>query len=224
MEERTAIDDDEPAFASRHITPHPRDLYAARRRELLGQRPSTVWLTGLSGAGKSTIAFALESRLLGIGQLAYVLDGDGLRQGINANLGFSESDRQENVRRTAEIAAMFNDAGIIAIVALISPTRAGREAARGIVGTDRFLEVHVSTELAVCEGRDPKGLYQKVRAGLIANFTGISADYESPVAPALSLDTAGASAEDCVARLVDMLLPQFDRNEKNEEVMLSASC
>ncbi len=222
MEERTAIDDDKPAYASRHITPHPRNVHAARRRELLGQRPSTVWLTGLSGAGKSTIAFALESRLLELGQLATVLDGDGLRQGINADLGFSGSDREENVRRTAEIAALFNDAGIIAIVALISPTRAGREVARGIVGADRFLEVHVSTELAICERRDPKGLYQKVRAGLIANFTGISADYESPVAPALSLDTAEASAEDCVARLVEMLLPQFDRGVENAEVSLPA--
>jgi adenylylsulfate kinase len=219
MEERTAIDDDEPVFMPRHITPHPRNVHAARRRELLGQRPATVWLTGFSGAGKSTIAVALENRLLELGQLATVLDGDGLRQGINADLGFSESDREENVRRTAEIAALFNAAGVIVIVALISPTTAGREAARSIIGADRFLEVHVATELAVCERRDPKGLYQKVRAGLIANFTGISANYQPPVAPALSLDTAQASAEDCVARLVDMLLPQFDRSAKNDEAL-----
>jgi adenylylsulfate kinase len=142
-----------------------------------------------------------------------------LRQGINADLVFSESDREENVRRTAEIAALFNAAGVIVIVALISPTTAGREAARSIIGADRFLEVHVATELAVCERRDPKGLYQKVRAGLIANFTGISANYQPPVVPALSLDTAQASAEDCVARLVDMLLPQFDRSAKNDEAL-----
>lgn len=228
MEERAAIDDAErfsaciaqrygSVFPSSDITRHPRNLHLARRRELLFQRPSTVWLTGLSGAGKSTIAVALESRLLEIGQLAYVLDGDGLRQGINSDLGFSEIDRQENVRRTAEIAAMFNDAGIIAIVALISPTRDGREVARCVVGADRFLEVYVSTELAVCETRDPKGLYQKVRAGLISNFTGISADYEPPIAPVLTLDTARVSEDVCVTRLVEMLLSQFDRNPKIEK-------
>jgi adenylylsulfate kinase len=223
MKERITIAGDElisagivqrtgPVVTPSDTSPHPCALHLVRQREMRVQRPSSIWLTGLSGAGKSTIAIALKSQLREIGQLAFVLDGDELRQSINSDLGFSEVDRHENVRRIAEIAAMFNEAGVIAIVALISPTLAGRAAARAIIGADRFLEVHVSTELAVCEARDPKGLYQKVRAGLISNFTGISADYEIPLAPALSLDTAGASADLCAARLVEMLLLQGERN------------
>jgi adenylylsulfate kinase len=166
-----------------------RQLHVERRTEILGQRPMTVWLTGLSGAGKSTIAAALEARLLMLGHLSYVLDGDSLRQGVNGDLGFSEAARRENIRRTAQIATMFNDAGLIVIVALISPYRSCRDTARRIVGADRFLEVHVATELAVCEERDIKGLYRRARAGEIPEFTGISSAYEEPETPDLAIDT-----------------------------------
>jgi adenylylsulfate kinase len=178
----------------------------------------TIWLTGLSGAGKSTIAAALEARLLALDRLAYVLDGDSLRQGINGDLGFSEDARRENIRRTAQIAAMFNNAGLIAIVALISPYRSCRETARRIVGAERFLEVHVSTELAVCEGRDIKGLYRMARAGEISEFTGISSAYETPLEPDLAIDTGALSLEKTADLLLDMLIKKgaIDANESGE--------
>ncbi len=179
-----------------------------RRAEILGQRPMTVWLTGLSGAGKSTIAAALEARLLALGRLPYILDGDRLRHGINGDLGFSEAARRENIRRTAEIAAMFNNAGLIVIVALISPYRNCRETARRIIGDDRFLEVHVATELSVCEERDIKGLYRRARAGEIPEFTGISSAYEEPEAPHLAIDTGAVDLE----RATEMLLRMLSRH------------
>ena len=149
-----------------------------------------VWLTGLSGAGKSTLATAVEAALIRAGHAACVLDGDNLRHGLNADLGFSPEDRRENIRRAGEVAALFADAGLIVIAAFISPYRAGREAAREAIGAARFLEVFLDAPLAVCERRDPKGLYRRARAGEIAEFTGISAPYEPPEAPALTLDTA----------------------------------
>ncbi|MBI1889832.1 MAG: adenylyl-sulfate kinase [Burkholderiales bacterium] len=176
-----------------------------RRAEILCQRPMTVWLTGLSGAGKSTIAAALEARLLALGRLPYVLDGDCLRQGVNGDLGFSEDARRENIRRAAQIAAMFNDAGLIVIVALISPYRSCRETARRIIGADRFLEVHVATELAVCEQRDIKGLYRRARAGEIPEFTGISSAYEKPEAPDLAIDTRTVDLGQAAELLLRML-------------------
>ncbi|CAN5872196.1 N/A [soil metagenome] len=157
-----------------------------------GDRPSagaTVWLTGLSGSGKSTVAVVLEQLVVGLGRTAYRLDGDNLRHGLNADLGFSTTDRNENVRRAGEVARLFADAGVVAIVPLISPYRAGRDHARRIHAEARlpFVEVFVDTPLAVCEQRDPKGLYAKARAGEITGFTGIDDPYEAPVRPELTL-------------------------------------
>jgi len=165
----------------------------------------TVWLTGLSGSGKSTLAEALERELKAQGRACAVLDGDALRRGLCRDLGFSVEDRSENIRRVAEVARLFNRAGSIAIVALISPLLAYREQARGIIGKRAMLEVHVATPLAVCETRDPKGLYQRARAGSIPDFTGVSAPYEAPTAPDLVLDTSLLSVQECVTRLLDSL-------------------
>ncbi len=173
----------------------------AQRQALLRQRGGTVWLTGLSGSGKSTIARELERQLIVAGHLCYVLDGDNLRHGLNRDLGFSATDRTENIRRIAEVARLFNEAGVIVITAFISPYREDRAQARAIVGSERFFEIHVNTALAVCESRDPKGLYRKARAGQIPQFTGISAPYEPPEEPALVLDTATLSPADSAARL-----------------------
>lgn len=171
------------------------------RERLLGQRGCLVWLTGLSGSGKSTIARELELRLHGEGRLSFVLDGDNIRRGLNSDLGFSIADRQENIRRIGEVAALFVDAGVIVLTAFISPFRADRERARRIVGEERFLEVFVDAPLAACEARDPKGLYRKARAGAISDFTGISSPYESPAAPAVIVRTAEATVGECVAQI-----------------------
>lgn len=180
-------------------------MTAAERARLLGQRGCVVWLTGLSGSGKSTLASALEAALVAAGRAAYVLDGDNLRHGLNADLGFSPAERAENVRRAGEVAALFADAGLIAITSFISPYRADRAAARAAAGTARFLEVFVDAPLEVCERRDPKQLYRRARAGEIEEFTGVSAPYEPPLEPALTLDTARLDAAECVARLLGLL-------------------
>lgn len=172
------------------------------RESLLGQRGTTLWLTGLSASGKSTLAYALERALITAGRACYVLDGDNVRHGLNGNLGFSPEDRSENIRRVAEVASLMNDAGLIVISAFISPFRADRERARTIVGRDRFVEVHVSTSLAICESRDPKGLYQRARAGLVGEFTGISSPYEAPDSPQVSIDTAVLGVHEAVAVLL----------------------
>ncbi|MBE3025539.1 adenylyl-sulfate kinase [Janthinobacterium sp. BJB1] len=165
-----------------------------------GQHP-TVWLTGLSGAGKTSIALALAQTLKAQGQAVTVLDGDQLRHGLNRDLGFSPEDRHENIRRTAEVARLMNDAGLLVIAAFISPSRADRAMAAAIIGAAHFIEVHVSTPLAVCEARDPKGLYEKARAGQIAQFTGVSAPYEAPLAAALALDAGILALDESVARI-----------------------
>lgn len=174
----------------------------AQRARRLGQNPLTVWLTGLSGAGKSTIAVELERRLNDAGRLCYLLDGDNVRAGISADLGFGARDRRENIRRVAEIARLMNDAGLIVIAAFISPYREDREMARQIVGAERFFEVHVDAPLEVCERRDPKGLYRKARRGDLPEFTGVGAPYETPEAPALVIATAERSIGECVAALL----------------------
>lgn len=160
------------------------------RARRFGCVPLTFWLTGLSGAGKSTIAYELEHLLIRDGQPCAVLDGDNLRHRLNCDLGFSERDRHENVRRTAEVARLMNENGLVVVASLVSPYRDDREAAKAIVGDDRFVEVYVNTALDVCESRDPKGLYRKARSGEIRGFTGVSSPYEPPSAPALTLDTA----------------------------------
>jgi adenylyl-sulfate kinase len=199
-----------PASASRDAPPaanvvwHAGRVSAAERALLLGQAPSTIWLTGLSAAGKSTLAFALERQLIDLGRACYVLDGDNVRHGLNRDLGFSAQDRTENIRRIAEVARLMNDAGLIVITAFISPFRADRAMAREIVGADRVREVHVSTSLAVCESRDPKGLYGKARAGELADFTGITSPYEPPLQPALRIDTAVLSVPQALAQLLQL--------------------
>ena len=163
---------------------------------------ATVWLTGLSGAGKSTIGAALEAELIAAGRTAYLLDGDNLRHGLNADLGFSPEDRAENVRRTAHVARLFADAGVVAIVCLISPYRSDRALAREAHAGLPFLEVFVDTPLDVCEARDPKGLYARARAGEIRDFTGVDAPYEAPEAPEL---VVGGPLEESVAAIVAQL-------------------
>ena len=165
------------------------------------QSGCVVWLTGLSGAGKSTIAEELERSLLSQGRPTYVLDGDKLRTGLCSDLGFSPADRTENIRRVAEVAKLFADAGLICIVAFISPYRADRARARSLMPEGKFIEAYLSAPLEVCEQRDPKGLYARARAGLVKDFTGISAPYELPLNPELELRTADQSVTDCVAKL-----------------------
>ncbi|HEV8313484.1 MAG TPA: adenylyl-sulfate kinase, partial [Burkholderiaceae bacterium] len=166
---------------------------AQQREAALGQRALTLWLTGLPGAGKSTLAAALDERLFELGRHSFVLDGDNLRHGLCSDLGFSAADRHENIRRVAEVARLLNDAGLIVIAALVSPYRADRDLARRVIGSTRFAEVHVAAPLAVCEARDPKGLYRKARAGLMPGLTGIDAPYEVPLSPSLTLDTSTLS-------------------------------
>jgi adenylylsulfate kinase len=193
-----------------HIFWHASEVTAEARRSQAGQQAATVWLTGLSGAGKSTLACALEAMLIRAGRMAYILDGDNLRHRLNRDLGFSPADRQENIRRSAEVAKMMNDAGLIVIGAFISPLRSDREIARAIIGEDNFVETYVSTPCAVCEERDPKGLYKKARAGLIPEFTGVSAPYEVPLAPAMALDTGELSLEQACERLFQHLAQRFN--------------
>ncbi len=190
---------------SRNLVKHTGHVTPADRAGLLKQTPATLWLTGLSGSGKSTIAYALEQRLIAAGHACVVLDGDNIRHGLNRNLGFSPEDRQENIRRIAEVAKLFNDAGLIVITAFISPYRADRANAKTIIGDDRFVEVLVDAPLDACEARDVKGLYAKARAGQIPEFTGISAPYEAPETPDLRLDTVHNDVDALVEALWDGL-------------------
>ena len=188
---------------------HASTVATEQRRKLLGQQAATIWLTGLSGSGKSTLACALEQRLFSEGRMAFVLDGDNLRHHLNSDLGFTANDRRENIRRAAEVAKLMNDAGLIVIGAFISPLRGDRDVARQIIGPANFIETYVSTPCQVCEERDPKGLYQKARAGLIPEFTGISAPYEVPLEPALTLDTEQLTIEQSCDKLLRHLAPRF---------------
>lgn len=181
------------------------------KEDLLGQRSVMVWFTGLSGSGKSTIAIALERELQQRGLLCRILDGDNIRTGINNNLGFTEADRVENIRRIAEVSKLFVDTGIITIAAFISPSNDIREMAARIIGEDDFMEIYVSTPLEECERRDVKGLYAKARRGEIKNFTGISAPFEAPASPALTLDTSVLSLEESVNKLLELILPRIQK-------------
>lgn len=194
----------------KHIYPiFDKMLSRADKELLLQQHGVMVWFTGLSGSGKSTIAIALERELHKRGVLCRILDGDNIRSGINNNLGFSEADRVENIRRIAEVSRLFVDTGIVTIAAFISPNNDIREMAARIIGRDDFLEVYVSTPLEECERRDVKGLYAKARKGEIKNFTGISAPFEAPSHPALVLDTSVLNLEESVNRLLDLVLPKI---------------
>ena len=199
----------------KHIYPvFDRMLSRQDKEELLNQRSLMLWFTGLSGSGKTTIAIALERELHKRGLLCRVLDGDNIRSGINNNLGFSEEDRKENIRRIAEVAKLFVDTGIITIAAFISPTHEIREQAKAIIGVDDFYEIYISTPLSECENRDVKGLYAKARGGEISDFTGISAPFDEPVNPDLSLDTSILSVEESVEQLLDLILPKVKKNTK----------
>lgn len=178
------------------------------KEQLLRQRGMMLWFTGLSGSGKSTVAIALERELHSRGLLCRILDGDNIRSGINNNLGFSAEDRVENIRRIAEVGRLFVDTGIITIAAFISPNNQLREMAAEIIGKDDFVEVFVSTPLEECEKRDVKGLYAKARRGEIKNFTGISAPFEAPEHPDITLDTSKLQVEESVKILLDYVLPK----------------
>lgn len=178
------------------------------KEQLLRQRGMMLWFTGLSGSGKSTVAIALERELHNRGLLCRILDGDNIRSGINNNLGFSAEDRVENIRRIAEVGRLFVDTGIITIAAFISPNNQLREMAAEIIGKDDFVEVFVSTPLEECEKRDVKGLYAKARRGEIKNFTGISAPFEAPEHPDITLDTSKLPVEESVKILLDYVLPK----------------
>jgi bifunctional enzyme CysN/CysC len=182
------------------------DIDKAARAQQKLQKPFCLWLTGLSGAGKSTIANLLERQLFASGRHTYILDGDNIRQGLNRDLGFSEADRVENIRRAREVARLFVDAGLVVIVAFISPYRAERELARSRFEPDEFVEIYIDAPLEECEGRDPKGLYAKARRGELVNFTGIDSDYEPPEAPEIRLDTVAKSPDECV----DLILLHLD--------------
>jgi len=191
-----------------NIVWHQGTVTRADRARVMGQKGATIWLTGLSGSGKSTVAVALEQALLERGHLAYVLDGDNIRHGLNKDLGFSPADRTENIRRIGEVAKLFTGAGLFAITAFISPYRADRDLVRGVHAQGDFVEVYVAAALDVCESRDVKGLYKKARAGQIPEFTGISAPYEEPAAPEVVLHTDQESVEQSVARLLGWLEAQ----------------
>ena len=178
------------------------------REKINGHKAATVWLTGLSGSGKSTIAVDLEKRLWERGIRAYILDGDNIRHGLNKNLGFSPADRTENIRRIGEVAKLFTEDGVMALTAFISPYRADRDQVRAIMAAGDFVEVHVDCPVEVCEQRDVKGLYKKARAGEIKEFTGISAPYEAPEKPELTINTAGQSVEESAKQILAYLEKQ----------------
>ena len=188
-----------------NITWHEGHVGREEREKLLGQKGVLIWMTGLSASGKSTIAYTLEHALVQRGRLAYVLDGDNIRHGLNKNLGFSAEDRTENIRRIGEVGKLYVDTGIITITAFISPYRADRQIARETVGEGSFYEVFCDTPLEVCEERDPKGLYKKARAGEIKGFTGIDDPYEAPEKPELVIDTSKMSPQEATIALIEML-------------------
>jgi adenylylsulfate kinase len=197
-----------------NITRHEGHVTREDRCGLLKQKGCTLWFTGLSGSGKSTIAFTLEHALIQRGRLAYVLDGDNIRHGLNKNLGFSAPDREENIRRIGEVAKLFADAGVITLVSFISPYRRDRDAVRRLHDESQlsFIEIYVNTPIRTCESRDPKGLYKKARAAAAAGkglgFTGVDDPYEEPNQPEVCLDTANTTPQDAAAQLLEYLQQQ----------------
>ena len=190
---------------SKNIFWEKTEITPAVREKLIGHKPATIWLTGLSGSGKSTIAKALEKKLISMGVQTFILDGDNVRHGLNKDLGFSEDDRTENIRRIAEIAKLINDAGLIIITAFISPFRKDRQQAKAVIGEDKFFETYVKANINICKKRDPKGLYKKVAEGKITNFTGIDSPYEPPNTPTIEADTEKLSVEETVNIIVNNL-------------------
>lgn len=192
--------------ASTNIAWHHASVDRAARADQRGHRSAILWFTGLSGAGKSTLANAVNQALFERGLATYVLDGDNVRHGLCKDLGFSDADREENIRRIGEVAKLFLDSGVIVLTAFVSPFRADRDKARALVDDGDFIEVFCSADLGVCEERDTKGLYAKARAGEIKEFTGISSPYEAPESPELSVDTGAAALEACVEQVVNALI------------------
>ena len=188
-----------------NITWHEGHVGRADREKLLGQKGATIWFTGLSGSGKSTIAFTVEHALVERGHLAYVGDGDNIRHGLNKNLGFSAADREENIRRIGEVAKLFTDAGVIAITSFISPYRRDRDAVRASLKPGEFVEVYVKVSLETAEKRDPKGLYKKARAGQLKGFTGIDDPYEEPEKAEIVIDTEAANPEQAAQQVLAYL-------------------
>jgi adenylylsulfate kinase len=190
-----------------NITWHEGHVGRPERETMLGQKGVTLWFTGLSGSGKSTIAFTLEHVLVQQGRLAYVLDGDNIRHGLNKNLGFSAADREENIRRIGEVAKLFADAGLIVMTSFISPYRKDRDGVRALHAAANlpFVEIHVATPIETCETRDPKGLYKKARAGELKGFTGVDDPYEPPTKPELTLDATNTSPQEAAVQLLDFL-------------------
>lgn len=191
---------------STNLTWHDSVVSKQERSEKKGQKPCVIWFTGLSGSGKSTLANALERVLFERGHHCYLLDGDNVRHGLNGDLGFTDQDRVENIRRIGEAAKLFVDAGLIVMTAFISPFRTERQLARDVVEDNEFIEVHVATSLEICEQRDPKGLYKKARAGDIPNFTGIDSAYEAPENPELVIDAGRDNLETCADQLLNYLI------------------
>jgi adenylylsulfate kinase len=193
-----------------NITWHEGHVSREERGQLLKQKGATLWFTGLSGSGKSTIAYTLEHALVQRGRLAYVLDGDNIRHGLNKNLGFSAADREENIRRIGEVAKLFADCGVLTMTSFISPYRADRDKVRAlhVEGKLPFIEVFVNTPIETCEKRDPKGLYKKARAGQLKGFTGIDDPYEAPLQPEFTLDATNTSPQQATVLLIEFLEKQ----------------
>ena len=177
-----------------------------QRIRIMGQQPHVIWLTGLSGSGKSTMASSLEKELISRGFKTYLLDGDAIRSGLNKDLGFSVEDRHENIRRIAEVSKLMHDAGLIVITAFISPFRAERQMVRELIPEGEFIEVHIDTPLAEAEARDVKGLYKKARSGALKNFTGIDSPYEAPLTPEIRIDTTAMTADEAADAIIEALI------------------
>lgn len=189
---------------STNVVWHKMNVSREDREELLKQKGVVLWFTGLSGSGKSTVASSLEKRLHDMGKLTYTLDGDNVRHGLNSDLGFSDEDRIENIRRIGEISKLFVDAGVITIATFVSPFREDRQKVRDLLGKD-FVEIYIDCPIEVCEKRDPKGIYKKARAGEIKHFTGIDSPYENPINPEIVVSTHLNTLDECVDKLVDYL-------------------
>lgn len=194
---------------SENLSWHDTKVMPEERMALMGHEPATIWLTGLSGSGKTTIAQELEKQLILHGHAAYVLDGDNVRHGLSRDLGFAPQDRAENIRRIAEVCKLFNNAGVFVVTSFISPYRADRAMARDIIGSAHFLETYLAVNVDVCEQRDPKGLYKKARAGEITDFTGISAPYEVPEQPELEVDTSCMTVRESVQEILRTVSLRF---------------
>ncbi|MFS6819650.1 adenylyl-sulfate kinase [Synechococcus lacustris Tous-12m] len=192
--------------AATNIVWHEASVDRSARAQQRGHRSAILWFTGLSGSGKSSLANAVNAVLFERGLATYVLDGDNVRHGLCNDLGFSDADREENIRRIGEVAKLFLDAGVITLTAFVSPFQADRDRARALVAEGDFIEIYCAAELEVCEGRDPKGLYAKARAGVIKDFTGISSPYEQPEAPELTIDTGRQSLQESVSQVIEYLV------------------